>query len=146
MPDPAHAIPSQAAGTVHVHPNGRFVYQANRASGTTGQDANGRGENSIAVYAINQQTGEPTRILNIDTRGMTPRTFALDETGRILVAANQNAVTVRSGDQVKTLAASLAVYRVGGDGKLDFVRKYDIETMAAHSLFWMGLVSLPSPR
>jgi 6-phosphogluconolactonase len=144
--DPANTIASQAAATVHIHPNGRFVYQANRASGTTGQDANGGGENSIAVYTINQQTGEPTRIQNIDTRGMTPRTFALDESGRILVAANQNAVTVRNGDHVSTLPASLAVYRVGGDGKLDFVRKYDIETTAAHSLFWMGLVSLPSPR
>src|SRR5262249_7911387 len=45
--------PGQAAGTVHVHPNGRFVYQANRA-GRPG------GENAIAVYAINQDTGEPS--------------------------------------------------------------------------------------
>ena len=143
LPDPGNAPPSQAASTVHVHPNGRFVYQANRASGTNGQGAGGRGENTIAVYAINQQTGEPTRIQNIDTRGMTPRTFALDAGGRILVAANQNAITVRNGDHVNTLPASLTVYRVHGDGKLDFANKYDVETTEARSLFWMGVVSLP---
>jgi 6-phosphogluconolactonase len=143
LADPGNVRASQAAGTVHVHPNGRFVYQANRASGTTGQAADGGGENTIAVYAINQQTGEPTRIQNIDTRGMTPRTFALDASGRILVAANQNAMTVRDGDHINTLPASLAVYRVRDDGRLDFARKYDIETADARSLFWMGLVSLP---
>jgi 6-phosphogluconolactonase len=112
----------QVAGTVHVHPNGRFVYQANRG-----------GENSIAAYEINRQTGEPTRIQNIDTRGSTPRTFALDAGGRILVAANQNGTA--------SVPASLAVYRIREDGKLDFVRKYDVETSGARTLFWMGLVS-----
>jgi 6-phosphogluconolactonase len=143
LADPGSARASQAAGTIHVHPNGRFVYQANRASGTTAQAAVAGGENSIAVYAINQQTGEPTRIQNIETRGMTPRTFALDASGRILVAANQNAMTVRTGDHVSTVRASLAVYRVRNDGKLDFVRKYDVETEGGKSLFWMGLVALP---
>ncbi|HXP88593.1 MAG TPA: beta-propeller fold lactonase family protein [Bryobacteraceae bacterium] len=139
LANPGNAPASQVAGTVHVHPNGRFVYQANRASGTTGQGANGRGENTIAVYSINQQTGEPTRIQNIDTRGMTPRTFALDASGRILVAANQNAVP-------NTVPASLSVYRVRDDGMLDFVRKYDVETADTRSLFWMGLVSLPAAK
>jgi 6-phosphogluconolactonase (cycloisomerase 2 family) len=143
LADPGNVRASQVAGTVHVHPNGRFVYQANRASGTMGQAADGGGENTIAVYAINQQTGEPTRIQNIDTRAMTPRTFALDAGGRILVAADQNAMTVRDGDHINTLPASLAVYRVRDDGRLDFARKYDIETAGARSLFWMGLVSLP---
>ena len=63
LTDPNNARPSQAAGTVHVHPNGRFVYQANRASGTS--DFQGKpvfvgGENTIAVYEINQETGEPS--------------------------------------------------------------------------------------
>ena len=74
---------------------------------------------------------------------MTPRTFALDASGRLLVAANQTATTVRDGDRVTPVPASLAVYRVGNDGKLDFARKYDVETTGARSLFWMGLVSLP---
>jgi hypothetical protein len=43
---------------------------------------------------------------------------------------------------VRTVHASLAVYRVRGDGRLEFIRKYDVETAGARNLFWMGLVSL----
>ena len=146
LADPGHIRPGQAAGTIHVHPNGRFVYQANRASGTVdfeGKPVFAGGENSIAVFAINPDSGEPTLVQNIDTRGMQPRTFALDPSGRILVAANQAPLQVRDSAGVRTVPASLAVYRVGGDGKLDFVRKYDVEVDGAKTLFWMGLVGLP---
>jgi 6-phosphogluconolactonase len=146
LADPGHLRPGQAAGTIHVHPNGRFVYQANRASGTVdfeGKPVFAGGENSIAVFAINPDTGEPTLVQNIDTRGMQPRTFALDPSGRILVAANQAPLQVRDGANVRTVPASLAVYRVGGDGKLDFARKYDVEAGGSKTIFWMGLVGLP---
>ena len=146
LTDPHHARPGQAAGTIHVHPNGKFVYQANRAGGTAdfqGKPVFAGGENAIAVYAIHPKTGEPTLIQNIDTHGTTPRTFALDASGRILVAANQNAILVREGESVRKVPAGLAVYRVGEDGKLEFARKYDVETDGPRSLFWMGIVSLP---
>jgi 6-phosphogluconolactonase len=136
----------QAAGTVHVHPNGKFLYQANRAGGTMdfeGKRVFAGGDNAIAVYAINQTTGEPMLIQNADTHGSTPRTFALDARGKILIAANQNAMTVREGQQVRAIPAGLAVFRVRADGKLDFVRKYDVATDGARNLFWMGVVSLP---
>ena len=128
-----------------MHPNGRFVYLANRASGTTdfqGKSVFAGGENSIAVFAINEDTGEPTLIQNIDTRGFHPRTFALDPSGRILVAANQNQLLTRDGAGVKTVPASLALYRVHDNGTLAFVRTYDVET-GGRTLFWMGLVTLP---
>jgi len=144
--DPHNVRPGQVAGTVHVHPNGRFLYQANRAAGTVefeGKRVFAGGENSIAVYSINQQTGEPTLIQSADTRGSTPRTFALDASGRILVAANQSSIVMRDGQSTKTVLAGLSVFRVSNDGKLDFVRKYDVATEGAKSLFWMGLVPLP---
>ena len=65
------AASRQAVGTVHVHPNGRTVYVANRAS-------NADGENSLAVYAIDQSTGEPHLIQHIDSHGVHPRTFHID--------------------------------------------------------------------
>jgi 6-phosphogluconolactonase len=144
LADPARNALRQNAGTLHIHPSGKFLYQANRSAGS---DANGRaidggGENSIAVYSIDQRTGEPTRIQSADTRGAEPRTFALDPSARILVAANQTAISVGPGTNAKTISASLAVFRVGTDGKLDFARKYDIDTSAG-SLFWMGIVPLP---
>jgi 6-phosphogluconolactonase len=144
--DPTNIHRGQAAGTVHVHPNGKFLYQANRAGGTVdfeGKAVFAGGENAIAVYAINQTTGEPMLIQNADTHGSTPRTFALDATGRILVAANQNAMLVREGQQVRMIPAGLSVFRVRGDGKLDFMHKYDVATDGAKNLFWMGVVSLP---
>ena len=141
---PEHVVNGQAAGTVHVHPNGRFVYQANRANGTTafqGKSVLAGGENTIAVYAIDQDTGEPTRIQNIDTRGMRPRTFALDPSARVLVAANQEPYLVREGQVVRSVPASLSVFRIGADGKLDFARTYDVTATASRSMLWMGIVS-----
>ena len=131
LDNPSASKPQQMTGAIHTHPNGRFVYISNRASGTTTVD--GRpvwegGENTIGVYAIDQKTGEPTRIQNIDSGGMHARTFALDEGARLLVAANQNAVTKREGTTETRVPASLAVFRIGADGKLAFVRKYDVET------------------
>ena len=143
-PDTVRA--GQAASTVHVHPTGEFVYLANRASGTTNVDGKpvfAGGENAIAVFKINEDTGEPTLIQNIDTRGVQPRTFAVDSSGRILVAANQAPFSVRDGHGVSMVPASLAIFRVRADGKLDFVRKHDVEASNSRSLFWMGLVSLP---
>ena len=74
------------------------------------------GENSIAVFAIDETTGEPTLIQNIDGRGITLRTFGLDPTGRMLVAASQIPLPVRDGAAVKTLSAGLSVYRIGAGG------------------------------
>lgn len=144
LADPARKALRQNAGTVHIHPNGRFVYQANRSASSDagGKPIAGGGENSIAVYSINPQTGEPTLIQSADTRGAEPRTFALDPSARILVAANQTAVVEGSGVNARTIPASLAVFRVGSDGKLAFVRKYDIDTSHG-SVFWMGIVPLP---
>ena len=145
LTDPGNVRPGQALGTIHMHPNGRFVYLANRASGTV--DFQGKpvfvgGENSIAVFAINQDTGEPTLIQNVDTRGIHTRTFAIDPSGRILVAGNMMQLSVRDKDAVNTVPASLAVFRVRNDGKLDFVRKYDLN-VGNRNMFWMGMVSLP---
>ena len=144
--DAGHARPPQAqlAGTLHVHPNGRTVYVANRASSTTevaGQKVFAGGENNIAVYAFNPATGEPSLIQHIDTRGLQPRTFALDPSGRMLVVANAISLKVQDRANVATVPASLAVFRVGDGGRLDYVRKYDVEAGGA-TLFWMGMVGL----
>jgi 6-phosphogluconolactonase len=145
LADPGNVRPGQALGTIHMHPNGRFVYLANRASGTV--DFEGKpvfvgGENTIAVFAINQDTGEPTLIQNVDTWGIHVRTFALDPSGRILVAGNMMQLAVREKEGVKTVPASLAVFRVRADGKLEFARKYDLD-VGSRNLFWMGIVPLP---
>jgi 6-phosphogluconolactonase len=47
---------SQTASSIHVHPNGRFIYVANRSSTTVAFEGNrvsDGGENTIAVFSIN---------------------------------------------------------------------------------------------
>jgi hypothetical protein len=48
---------------------------------------------------------------------------------------------VRDGDEVKTRPATLVVYTIGDDGRLVFVRSYDIETRGLLQ-FWSGFVRL----
>ena len=134
----------QQSGTVHMHPNGRILYVPTRAGGTIqfqGKEVFAGGENIISVFQINPKTGEPTRIQTVDTHGFVPRTFNFDSSGKILVVGNQNQRLVREGDTLKTVPANLAVFRIQPDGKLEFVRTYDLgsETKAAN-LLWMCIV------
>jgi 6-phosphogluconolactonase len=134
----------QQAGAIHVHPNGRFVYVSNRASGTV--DFNGRrvfqgGENNIAVFSINPNTGEPTLIQHADPQSFHVRTFSIDPSGRLLVAASINSMLVRSGNEVIQAPAALSVFRIGADGRLDFVRKYDVE-LGGKFQWWAGMMGL----
>ena len=141
---PNNIVSRQAAGTVHVHPNGRFVYGVNRADTTTevdGQKVFVGGENNMAIYAIDQESGEPTLIDHAETHGIHRRTFHIDPSGRLLVAAHIRPLLVREGGTVRQVPACLSVFRIGNDGKLDFVRKYDVD-VGNHMMFWMGMVKL----
>ena len=144
--EPHHERPRQLGGPIHVHPNGRYVYLTNRADNAVpyeGQRVFGGGENNIVVFSINQATGEPTLIQHIDTRGIHVRTFALDPSGRMLVAASIMALPVRDGAGVRTVPAGLSVFRVGADGRLEFARKYDVDT-GKKTQFWSGIFPLPT--
>ena len=116
----------QTTSTVHVHPSGRFVYVGNRGTPATGR------RNEIAVFRINEATGEPTLVQNADTHGFTPRTFSLDPSGRVLVVGNQSTTP--------EVPANLAVFGVGSDGTLTFVQRYDV-AVGRKPLWWMGIVA-----
>jgi 6-phosphogluconolactonase len=144
LAEPGNIRGRQAAGTVHVHPNGRFVYAANRASSTVrvdGKSVFAGGENPFAVYEIDMTTGEPVPIQQVDTHGIHCRTFHIDPSGRMLVAAHIMALPVREGAAIRTVPASLAVFRIDDGGKVDFVRKYDVD-VGSRTMFWMGMVPL----
>ena len=132
----------QVVGTVHVHPNGRTVYVANRASETvefTGQRVFAGGENSLAVYAIDPATGEPNVIQHVDTHGIHPRTFHIDPSGRLLVVAHIMGLKVRDGDAIREVPARLSLFRIAADGRLDFARAYDID-VGERTMWWMGIM------
>src|SRR3954464_2591185 len=140
--DRASSVHTQMAGAIHIHPNGRFVTMTNRNSGT--EDVGGRkvfkgGENNVATFSIDPSTGEPTLIQNIEARTIHLRTFAIDPSGRLLIAASILPMAMRDGS---TLPAALVLYRIGNDGKLEFARKYDFDT-GRFMQFWTGIVTLP---
>jgi 6-phosphogluconolactonase len=144
LSQPVPAGARQAVGTVHVHPSGRFVYVANRASTVVeaaGHKVFAGGENTLAVYAIDPTTGEPKAIQHVDTRGIHCRTFHIDPSGRLLVAAHIQGIAVKEGANLRQVPCCLSLFRIGGDGRLDFVRKYDI-AVGERTMWWMGMVSL----
>ncbi len=140
--EPGTSRGRQVAGTVHAHPNGRVVYVANRASSTVeegGRRVFAGGENTLAVYAIDPATGEPDPIQHIDTHGIHCRTFHIDPSGQLLVAAHIMGLPVKDAAVVREVPACLSLFRIGADGKLDFVRKYDVD-VGDRQMFWMGMI------
>jgi len=67
---------------VAFHPSGKFVYGSNR------------GDDSIAVFAVDESTGRLNFVERQSTRGKTPRCFAIDPTGQYLITANQDSDSV----------------------------------------------------
>ena len=92
-------------------------------------------------YSIDQVSGELVPVQHINTRGFHARTFSFDPGGRILVAACKSPVVVQEGNATRTVSASLDVFRMGADGRLEYIRKYDIDVGNA-SLYWSGLLQL----
>ncbi len=80
QPDDEAALRSGA--DVHVAPSGRFVYGSLR------------GPDCIVSLAIDEATGQLTRLGHTSTQGQTPRNFALDPSGTLLLAANQDSHTI----------------------------------------------------
>jgi 6-phosphogluconolactonase len=144
LSEAAKVHPKQIAGTLHMHPSGAYLYLANRSDATTpfqGQEVDGGGENNIALFALDRATCEPRLVQNIESHGFHPRTFALDPSGRMLVAANLTARPMRDGDGTRLHPATLSCYRIGGDARLAFARTYDIET-GGKLQFWSGMVAV----
>jgi len=79
---PADFHGKNSCAEVQVHPSGRFVYGSNR------------GNDSIAIFRIDSETGKLTPAGHTPVGGKTPRNFALDPSGNWLLAANQDSGNV----------------------------------------------------
>ncbi|WP_024693488.1 beta-propeller fold lactonase family protein [Pseudomonas syringae] len=96
------------------------------------------GENNVAVFSIDPAKGEPKLIQIIDAEGIEGRTMKVDPSGKLLVVANQKTVWVKDGDSLRKIRSNLAIFRIQEDGKLDFVRKYEMND-EKKSLLWMDI-------
>jgi 6-phosphogluconolactonase len=132
---------SQGAGAIHVHANGKFAYLTNRTfpAREGGREVSLGGEDNLVVYALDQNSGEPTPIQHIDGRGVQLRTFGIDASGRLLVAASIMPMLRSDGTIVP---AGMTVFRIAEAGTLAFARKYDVEVGSSQQ-FWSGMIALP---
>lgn len=79
---PAGFTAKDTAAEVWVHPSGAWVLASNR------------GDDSIAVFAVDPSTGQMTLKGHTKTGGATPRDFTVDPTGAFLYVANQGSGSV----------------------------------------------------
>jgi 6-phosphogluconolactonase len=79
---PVSVEPQHSTAEVVVHPTGKFLYGSNR------------GHDSVAVYAIEPETGRLKIVEYKPTGGKTPRNFAVDPTGSYLLAENMGSDTI----------------------------------------------------
>lgn len=93
-----------ACADIHLSKDERFLYGSNR------------GENSIAVFKRNTETGGIDKIQNISVHGDWPRNFSLDTTGKFLLVANQK-------------SNNICVFKVDTNtGMLTFLKDYKAPT------------------
>jgi 6-phosphogluconolactonase len=79
---PADHSGNNSTAEIQIDPAGKFLYVSNR------------GHDSIAVFAVDQNTGMLTAVEHVLSQGKTPRNFSLDPTGQYLLAGNQGSDTL----------------------------------------------------
>ena len=100
------------AAEVMLSPSGRFLYGSNR------------GDDSIAVFGVDPETGTLAPIEHVPTGGKTPRSFAIDPSGEWLLAANQDShsvVTFHINRESGRLTATGQSIEVNSPAMVDFV-------------------------
>ena len=85
------------ASDLHLTPDGRFLYAAERTGST------------ISAFAVNTASGRPTYVDSIETEKQ-PRGFRIDPTGRFMVVSGEKSETISS-------------YAIGPDGALRLIGK-----------------------
>lgn len=102
LPSDFEMTPSGAA--IGIHPNGQFIYVANRV------------HNSIGIFRFDETSKELTLLNREPSGGKTPREFNIDPSGQWIIVANQDSdnLVVFKIDQVTGL---LKKHHVNNDVK-----------------------------
>ena len=86
-------------------------------------------------------TSEPTLIQRAWTDSYELRTFSMDPSGRVLIAASTTSMPVMEQGVLSTVGAGLSIYKAGADGKLASAGKMDVDTSAGVE-FWAGMLKM----
>jgi 6-phosphogluconolactonase len=102
---------------LHLRPDARFLYGSNR------------GDDSLAVFAVDPASGAITPAGHQPTGGAWPRNFGIDPEGTVLLVANQHSGTVTSFrlDPTTGMPAPLGTTVTSGNPE------------------WVGVITQPAP-
>lgn len=78
LPEEVEREDTMSGADIHVSQDGRYLY------------ASVRGENLLAIYEIDQESGELTLVEHVSTEGDHPRNFMVDENGEFVIVANRD--------------------------------------------------------
>jgi len=76
---PSGVTAAAHAADIHMTPDGKYLYASNRGT-----------NNNIAMYSINQGTGELSLLGHQAALGNNPRGFAIDPSGKFLLVGSQD--------------------------------------------------------
>jgi 6-phosphogluconolactonase len=78
LPEGVEREDYMSGADIHVSQDGRYLY------------ASVRGENLLAIYNIDESTGELNLVEHVSTEGDHPRNFMVDEQGEFAIVANRD--------------------------------------------------------
>jgi len=78
LPENVEREDTMSGADIHVSDDGRYLY------------ASVRGENLLAIYEIDHESGELTLVEHVSTEGDHPRNFMVDEEGEFVIVANRD--------------------------------------------------------
>jgi 6-phosphogluconolactonase len=108
---------SNYAADLHLRPDGRFLYGSNR------------GDDSIAIFAVDAATGAITPAGHQPTGGTWPRNFGIDPEGGVMLVANQN-------------SSNVVTFRIdAATGALAPL----VTTPTSGKPAWVGVITQPAP-
>ena len=109
---PKNYVGKNDTAELQVHPSGKFLYASNR------------GQDSIAIFAIDDRSGTLKPIENVPVGGKTPRSFEIDPSGSRMFVANQdsdNIVIFRINSQTGRLTPTGQIITVPSPVCVKFV-------------------------
>ena len=113
---PSYDTTAGSSAHIVIHPSGRFLYASNRT------------ENSIGLFSLDGTTGAASPVAFEKSMLSTPRDFAVNPSGQLLISANQDG----QGD--------LLVFRIAdSDGKLTRLRSVAVGNRPS----FVGITTLP---
>lgn len=106
----------RSGGDIHLTPDGKHLYATNRAGD----------ESTLGMYTVGGD-GKLSPIGFENSRGSTPRNFAIHPNGKLLLVGNQDSNNVAS-------------FRISAGGKLEHIAT----TPVGAKSFWVGFLVLPT--